>query len=173
MWIQKMWHDTLHSIIIISYSPLIGNDLFVFGIHNTDTKHKTEFQYDACLPTVRISVVSTRCQYQGVGVGSQVNKFEQVSSDDHQMFVPGGRVSRSHVFGRWGGVGYPGPMSRREGVPYHATYPIKWIPYPSPNRMITDTCENITFAQILCRAINKPIFISALVKNKLFSLHKS
>ena len=29
------------------------------------------------------------------GIGPQVNKFEQVSSDDHQMSVAGGR---SHVW---------------------------------------------------------------------------
>ena len=44
-----------------------------------------------------------RCQYPGAAVegggGSQVNKFEQVSSDDHQLSVAAGsgRVSRSHV----------------------------------------------------------------------------
>ena len=31
----------------------------------------------------------------------------------------------------WGGrqVGYPGPML---GTPYHVTYPMAWLPYPSP-----------------------------------------
>ena len=50
-----------------------------------------------------------------------MNKFEQVSNDDHQMSVAGGRFSRSMVGGVVGyqhpvsgcGVGYPGPMSRR------------------------------------------------------------
>ena len=32
--------------------------------------------------------------------GPQVNKFEQVSSDDHQVSVAGGRVSRFHIWGR-------------------------------------------------------------------------
>ena len=67
-------------------------------------------------------------------VGPQRNKFEQVSSDDHQMSVAGR-------------TGYPGPMSEERGqsimvpssggegimVPYlgDETYPITWIPsYP-------------------------------------------
>ena len=47
------------------------------------------------------SVATTRYQYRwGRGVGclcpqAQVNKFEQVSSDDHQMSLAGGRYPRS------------------------------------------------------------------------------
>ena len=40
------------------------------------------------LPTVRVSVATTRCQCCGGG-GPQVNKYEQVSSDDHQMSMGG------------------------------------------------------------------------------------
>ena len=40
------------------------------------------------LPTIRVSVATTRCQYHA-GVGPQVNKSEQVSNDDHQMSVVG------------------------------------------------------------------------------------
>ena len=43
------------------------------------------------LPTVRVLMATTRSQGGAVGVGPQVNKFEQVSSDDHQMSVAGGR----------------------------------------------------------------------------------
>ena len=57
---------------------------------------------NAHLPTVCISVAATRCQYRKKGtIGHQVNKFEQVSTDDNQMFVPGGRVEGgggSHVW---------------------------------------------------------------------------
>ena len=43
------------------------------------------------------SVATTRCQYRGV-VGPQANKFEQVSSNDHQMSVAAGvRKGRSQV----------------------------------------------------------------------------
>ena len=38
----------------------------------------------ARLPTLRVLVATTRCQYFWGGViGPQVDKFEQVSSDDH------------------------------------------------------------------------------------------
>ena len=42
--------------------------------------------HTARLQTVHVSVATTRCQYCD-GVGPQLNKFEQVSSDDHQMSV--------------------------------------------------------------------------------------
>ena len=51
----------------------------------------------ARLPTIPVLVATTRCQYQWGSIGPQVNKFEKVSSDDHQMTVAGGRR--------------PGPMS--------------------------------------------------------------
>ena len=64
------------------------------------------------LPTVRVSVATTRCQYQGVG--PQVNKCEQISSDDHQMSVTGGGGSRCpglmSIWGKGGGR-CPGRMS--------------------------------------------------------------
>ena len=40
----------------------------------------------ARLLATHVSVATTRCQYEGVG--PQVKKFEQVSSDEHQMSVP-------------------------------------------------------------------------------------
>ena len=47
----------------------------------------------ARLPTVRALVANTRYQYCCLYVwgwgGPEVNKFEQVSSDDHQMSVEG------------------------------------------------------------------------------------
>ena len=39
-----------------------------------------------------------------VGVGPQVNEFEQVSSDDHQMSVVGGRLERLILLGVGGQV---------------------------------------------------------------------
>ena len=56
----------------------------------------------------------------GGGVGPQVNKFEQVSSDDHQISVAGKDGSRS-----------PGMMSG-EGVPFHGTYPMMHMMYLPP-----------------------------------------
>ena len=62
----------------------------------------------------------------GKGEGPQVDKFEQVSSDDHKMSVPGGRVSRFHV---WGGGGVSRSHVQGGGGTYHVTYLMTWIPY--------------------------------------------
>ena len=45
----------------------------------------------AHLPTILALVAATRCQYWWGRVGPQVNKFEQVSHDNHQMSVARGR----------------------------------------------------------------------------------
>ena len=86
----------------------------------------------ARLPTIRISVATARGR-----VCPQVNNFEQVSSDDHQMSVAGK------------GVGVPSPMSGGRGklvsiadsisegtLPCDLSHhvPLPW----------TDACENIT-----------------------------
>ena len=48
-------------------------------------------------PACHISVATTKCKNGGGGVraGPQVNKFEQVSSDQHQISLIGGGGSRS------------------------------------------------------------------------------
>ena len=53
-----------------------------------------------------------------------MNKFEQVSVDEHQMSVDGGegRVSQRDV-------GYP-----RVDIPYHVTYPIIHVMLPNPRQ---------------------------------------
>ena len=52
------------------------------------------------------SVATTRCQYQwgGGGVGPWVNKFEQVSSDDHLVSVAEGRGDAQVMSGGGWGV---------------------------------------------------------------------
>ena len=46
----------------------------------------------ARMPTVCVSMATARYQEQwSVGVGYQVNKFEQISSDDHRMSLARGR----------------------------------------------------------------------------------
>ena len=75
----------------------------------------------ARLPRVRVSLATTGCQYWwGMGIGPQMNKFEQVSSDDHQISVAREWRSTRVSFGGWGG--YPGLRSEKEGVRYHVTY---------------------------------------------------
>ena len=80
------------------------------------------------LPTVLVSVATTRYQYRRSGVGPQVNKFEQVFSDDHQMSV----VERE--------VGNYSTMDNS-----HMVAPLGQ----------TDACENITFPQLRLRAVTK------------------
>ena len=91
------------------------------------------------LPTIHVLVATTRCQYWLEEVGPQVNKFEQVSSDEHQMSSAGemGVVPRSDVLGEGvsAQVWCPG-----EGVPY-----LSHVIYLAPLRGQTDTCENLTF----------------------------
>ena len=54
------------------------------------TRQHSSRMCTARLPILHVLVVTNRCQYQK-GVGPQVKKFEQVSSDDHQMSVAGRR----------------------------------------------------------------------------------
>ena len=58
-----------------------------------------------------------------MGLGPQVNKFEQVSSNDYQMLVAEGGYPRG---------GIPGPMSGGKGVHYHVSYPIMHVMLPPP-----------------------------------------
>ena len=111
-----------------------------------------------CLPTICVSVANTRCQYQrgGGGMGPQVNKFEQVSSDDHLMSVAGRGVGAQvwcPVESLGVQVRYPGG---RGALPYdlsHETYDVPTrsaSPRPpnGQNDWQTDTCKNITFPQL-------------------------
>ena len=65
-------------------------------------------------PPWRVGAPSYGKSWMCPWVGPQVNKFEQVSSDDHQMSVVGE------------GVGYPGPMTRGNG--YTGMWPIQSSP---------------------------------------------
>ena len=93
----------------------------------------------ARLPTVHVLVATTSCQCWCVcgggaegRLGPQVNKIEQVSSDDQQMSVIR-EEDRS-----------PGLMS------YHLTYPMIHVVYLLACEQTdayeqTDACKNITF----------------------------
>ena len=61
----------------------------------------------ACLEAVGapVSVAITRCHSRGVG--PQMNKFKQVSSDNHQMSLGGGRSPGLMPGGMCGGEGGP------------------------------------------------------------------
>ena len=88
------------------------------------------------------------------GGGPQVNKFEQVSSDHHQMSVAGG-IGYLGLMSEGEVLRYPGPISRGVGVPYHVTSPTTWVP-----RGQTHACGNITFPKLRLRTVlNKTITI--------------
>ena len=100
-------------------------------ILNYPTRQHSSRMHTTRLPTVHVSVATTRCQYWWrERVGPQVNKFEQVFSNDHQMsLVEGGGWNPcqgdTRVPCRGGGG----------GVPMH------------------HACENITFPQLRLRAV--------------------
>ena len=70
--------------------------------------------HTARLPTVRVSVATTRCQYWW-RVGPQVNKFEWVSKDDHQMSV----------------VGRESDVQDGGGYPYDLSHDVCDVPTPT------------------------------------------
>ena len=79
------------------------------------------------LQTIPVSVVTARCQFQGDGC-PDMNKFEQFSSDDHQMSVAEGGYPRSHVGGGW--MGIPGLMS----LPCALSHDTCDVTYPPPQQ---------------------------------------
>ena len=105
----------------------------------------------AHLPTVRASAAS--CQYWWGG-GPQVNKFEQVSSDCHQM-PPAGA-------GAWGtraGAGMGVPCLTSKGVAgdlyseVQCTMSNGYMGTPSPWADRQDKRENISFPQLCWQAV--------------------
>ena len=85
-----------------------------------------------------VSVTTTRCQYQW-GVGLQVNKFEQVSSDDHQMSLAGGNGLEGWWVCPGVGVGYP--------LPCDLSHDVCDVIFPVSGQ--THAYENITFSQLM------------------------
>ena len=82
----------------------------------------------------------------GGGVGPQVKDFEQVSSDDHQMSVVGGRY-RGLMFGEgWRGE----KEGRSKGVPYHLNYPMMHLMLPPPP---------LVYRQIPAKTLPSPLFV--------------
>ena len=79
--------------------------------------------------------------------GPQMNKFEQVSSNQHQMSLAEGIQ-----------VWCPGR------VPYHVTYPMMHLMSPNTCQQ-TDSCENITFQQLLLQAVITICIVEKEVRN--------
>ena len=131
--------------------------------------------HTAHLPSVYVVMITTRCQYWGVG--PQVTKFEQGSSGDHQMSVSGeGIGAQFWCLGmeRVGEEGRcPGLMSGGGRCPGlclwervcvggrgGGTLPIPWcmwFTYPPPHGQ-KDICENTTFPQLHLWAITRRHF---------------
>ena len=86
-----------------------------------------------CLKTfIKLTILLVR----GGGVGPQMNKFEQGSSDDHQISVAGERVC-------------PG------GYPYHVNYPMMHMMLlptapPPPNRMTDRPVKTLPSRNFVC-----------------------
>ena len=98
----------------------------------------------ARLPTVLVSVATTRCQYWWLGgVGPQVNKLEQVSIVGRR-YVPC-LVSSGSVC-VWGVIQVP--------VHHNGFMRTPWTEWQ------TDTCENITFPQVRLRTVTRPFRVA-------------
>ena len=130
--------------LIITYHVLI-----VFREYSgaTRTRKHSSRMHSIPLETIHasVSLATTKCHSRGGGGGkSQMNKFEQVSSDHHQMSLAGESQLLCHI-------GVSGLIFRwvpylSWGVPYHVTYPMLHLMLPTPLRCEqTDTCESITF----------------------------
>ena len=97
-----------------------------------ETTQRSSRMHTARLPTARVSVTTTRCWYCfGGGVDSQVNKFEQVSNNDHQMSVAGGGARSPGMMSRWWGT-LPCDLSHDACdvlPPVNRQTPVKTLPF--------------------------------------------
>ena len=91
--------------------------------------------YCSLASTIHASTATTRCCSKG---GPQMNKFKQVSSDDHQMSL----AWISQVWCLGGGAPYL-TFPRGTLLAFPGGYSTMW-PTPHPHEQ-TDACENITF----------------------------
>ena len=86
---------------------------FLFLKHKINGRHKSDaswnkkvFQWDAYCPPQWPSLNGRNGGREG-GVGPRVRKFEQVSSDNHQMSLAEGWVCSGDGCVEWGGGGRP------------------------------------------------------------------
>ena len=151
-------HATCQSFYHISLPPLycLGRSSFQKTLSKVRQKYMKTKQHSSRmrrmrLPTVCVLVATTRCQYQ-------VNKFEQVSSDDHQMPVAGGES--------------PGLMF---GIPYHVSYPMMHVIISPPPHEQTYACENIAFLHLRLRSVITwwHVCVCVRAKNSIYKIHFS
>ena len=80
-----------------------------------------------------------------LGIGPQVKKFEEISSNDHQMSLTGLGMSRKGVCPRAGGYVQwvcPEGMSMSRRYPHHVTYTVMHVTLltPPPLDRMMDRC---------------------------------
>ena len=110
--------------------PMLPQKFKLARFNITVTRKNTSRMRTACLQIVHaiVSVATTRCHFLE---STQMNRFEQVSSDHHQMSLAGGSTGlmpreQSDVLGgtrpdlSWG------------WVPYHVTFPMMHLMLPPP-----------------------------------------
>ena len=121
-----------------------------FWLLTTQIKSKTAFQSDACHPLYQSYVFQWPPFHVWclVGVVPQVNKFVQVSNDDHQIPVPGGMgAGATSDVCVWRGRSPWSPRSDLWG-------PTNLMMQSAPSRCEeADACENITCPQIRLRVV--------------------
>ena len=115
-------------------------------------------EHSSRMRTTRLATVrapATRYQYWW-GMGPQVNKFVQVSTDGHQMSLAGDEARAGGVLCLMSGEGGTGSCTMRSNA---SRVMVTWGP-PSPSHPYdqTDTSENITFPQLRWRAVIKPCY---------------
>ena len=85
-----------------------------------------------------------------------MKKFEQVSSDEHNLSVAGGRCRCPCLMSRGRGVGAqvrsPGEAGKGT-IPCDLSHDAYDVPTPYTLNRMTDACKNITFPQLHLRAV--------------------
>ena len=126
-------------------SRFLCTKIIVSTVKNTvTTRQHSSRKHTTRLETIHVSVATTRCRSQGVGL--RMNKFEQVSNDHHQCHLQG---ARSDVGGGWGRSNV-----EEEGVPYYVTYPMMYLMLPMPPPLWIDSNDSLlTTSHMLCMYI--------------------
>ena len=103
---------------IVWYEQSLDFEILEFRLQKYTRKHSSRMRTASLIPYVLpVSVVTTRCQ----GLGPQMNKFQQVSSDHHQISLARGRspglmlrgTPTCDLYHDAFGVSYPSPMDRQ------------------------------------------------------------
>ena len=110
--------------ILVSQPTETNHDTNTIKWNHVKTRKHSSRMRTAHLPTICVSMATTscKCRRKWRGEYPRVNKFEQISSDDHQMSVAGNPMYGDRE--RIPGVSIPGPMLGGGG----------WCDYPLVDR---------------------------------------